>query len=101
MSHRCPLPARRPLSEAALNDAGHFPVMKSLTILPKTVIPRIMPMTIAKKTAKTRVNLKTTKKSGNNTMQSMIVRQPVVKSFDSSIGAVLPSSLSGVVYYKL
>jgi hypothetical protein len=70
--------------------AGHFPVMKSLTILPKTVIPRIMPVTIARRTAKTRVSLKTTKKSGTKITQSIIVRQPVAKSFVSNIRVVLP-----------
>jgi hypothetical protein len=61
-------------------------VIKSLTILPKTVIPRIMPVTIARKTAKIRVNLKTRKKSGIKITQTIIVRQPVAKSFASNMG---------------
>jgi hypothetical protein len=69
---------------------GLFPVIKSLTILPKTVIPRIMPRTIARRMARTRVNLKTRKKRGNKITQSMIVRQPVAKSFVSNIRIVLP-----------
>jgi hypothetical protein len=66
-------------------------VIKNLTILPITVIPRIMPMTIARKTATIRVSLKTSKKRGNNIAQSSIVRQPVVKSFVSSMKVVLPA----------
>lgn len=65
-------------------------MIKSLTILPKTVIPRIMPVTIARKTAKTRVNLKTRKKSGIKMTHSIIVKQPVAKSFVSNIRVVLP-----------
>jgi hypothetical protein len=61
-------------------------VKKNLTILPKRVIPRIMPITIAKKTAKKRVNLKTRKKRGTKTTHSIIVRQPVAKSLASIIG---------------
>jgi hypothetical protein len=48
-------------------------------------IPRIIPMSIARKIAKTRVSLKTRKKIGNKIMHSIIVRQPVAKSFVSSI----------------
>ncbi len=40
-------------------DRFHFPVIKSLTILPKIVIPKMSPIGIARKTAKIRVNLKT------------------------------------------
>jgi hypothetical protein len=65
-------------------------VIKNLTILPKRVIPRIMPITIARKTARTRVNLKTRKKRGNKTTQSIIVRQPVAKSLVSNMGILLP-----------
>jgi hypothetical protein len=67
-------------------------VIKSLTILPKRVIPRIMPVTIARKMARTRVNLKTRKKRGTKTTHSIIVRQPVAKSLASIIGVVLPFS---------
>jgi hypothetical protein len=49
-----------------------------------------MPITIARKTARTRVNLKTRKKRGNKTTHSIIVKQPVAKSFVSNIGIVLP-----------
>jgi hypothetical protein len=69
-------------------------VIKSLTILPTIVTPRIMPVTIARKTAKIRVNLKTRKKSGINTTQSSIVRQPVAKSLASNIGESLLLSFS-------
>jgi len=58
----------------------------SLTILPKIVIPKIILITIARKIAKIRVNLKTRKKSGIKITQSIIVRQPVAKSFVSNIG---------------
>jgi hypothetical protein len=64
--------------------------MKSLTILPNTVIPRIMPVAIAKMTANIRVSLKTRRKSGTNKAQRSIVRQPVAKSFASSMKVVLP-----------
>jgi hypothetical protein len=67
-------------------------VIKSLTILPKRVIPRIMPITIARKIARTRVSLKTRKKRGNKTTHRIIVRQPVAKSLVSTIGVVLPFS---------
>lgn len=73
-----------------LKSRGHFPVIKSLTILPKTVIPKIMPIIIARKMARTRVNLKTRKKSGNKTTHSIIVRQPVAKSFASNMRIVPP-----------
>ena len=58
----------------------------SLTILPKIVIPKIILIIIARKIAKIRVNLKTRKKSGINITHSIIVRQPVAKSFVSNIG---------------
>jgi hypothetical protein len=74
------------LKNILLEDFGYFFVTKSLTILPKIVTPKIMPVTIARKTARIRVNLKTRKKSGINIMQSIIVRQPVAKSFVSNIG---------------
>jgi hypothetical protein len=61
----------------------------SLTILPRSVIPRMIPISIAKKTARKRVNLKTRKNRGNKTTQSMIVRQPVAKSFASTMRMVL------------
>jgi hypothetical protein len=48
-----------------------------------------MPVTIARKIASIRVNLKTTRKRGINSAQSSIVRQPVAKSFVSSITGVL------------
>jgi hypothetical protein len=64
-------------------------VIKSLTILPTTVIPKIMPVAIARKTARKRVNLKTRKKRGINSAQSSMVRQPVAKSFVSNITVVL------------
>jgi hypothetical protein len=54
------------------------------------VIPRITPVTIARRMAKKRVSLKTRKKSGTKIAQSRIVRQPVAKSLDSSMKAVLP-----------
>jgi hypothetical protein len=60
--------------------------MKSLTILPKIVIPKIMPVIIARRIAKIRVSLKTRKKSGIKITHSIIVRQPVAKSFASNIG---------------
>jgi hypothetical protein len=60
-------------------------VIKSLTILPKIVIPKIIPVIIARRTANNRVNLKTSKKRGNRTIHKIIVRQPVAKSFDSNI----------------
>jgi hypothetical protein len=65
-------------------------VIKSLTILPKIVIPRIVPVTIARKIARKRVNLKTRKKRGTKTAHNSIVRQPVAKSFASNIKVVLP-----------
>jgi hypothetical protein len=64
-------------------------VIKSLTILPTTVIPKITPVASARKIAKKRVSLKTRKKRGINIAQSIIVRQPVAKSFASSIKVVL------------
>ncbi len=64
-------------------------MIKSLTILPKIVIPKIMPITIARKTARARVNLKTIKKRGNKTTHTIIVRQPVAKSFASNMRRVL------------
>jgi hypothetical protein len=70
--------------------SGYFPVRKNLTILPTRVIPRIMPLTIARKTARKRVSLKTRKKRGTKITQSSIVRQPVAKSFVSSMKVVLP-----------
>jgi hypothetical protein len=68
---------------------SYFPVTKNLTILPNTVIPRVMAVTMARKTARARVNLKTRKKRGINIAQRIMVRQPVAKSFDSSIEEVL------------
>jgi hypothetical protein len=67
-----------------------FFVNKSLTILPKIVIPKIMPVTIARKIARKRVNLKTRKKRGKRSAQTMIVRQPVAKSLVSNIQVLLP-----------
>ena len=61
-------------------------MIKSLTILPKIVIPKIMPVTIARKIAKIRVNLKTRKKSGIKITHNITVRQPVAKSLASNIG---------------
>jgi hypothetical protein len=49
-----------------------------------------MPVTIARKMAKIRVNLKTRKKRGIKTTHSIIVRQPVAKSFASNMRIVLP-----------
>jgi hypothetical protein len=72
-----------------LKSRSHFPVIKSLTILPTTVIPKIMPVASARKIAKNRVSLKTRKKRGINIAHSIIVRQPVAKSFASSIKVVL------------
>jgi hypothetical protein len=46
----------------------------------------MMAITIARKIANTRVNLKTKKKRGNKTTHSIIVRQPVAKSLISNIG---------------
>ena len=70
----------------------YFPVMKYLTILPKRVIPKMIPITIARMIAKNRVSLKKRKKSGTKTMQRIIVRQPVAKSLVSNIG--IPSCVS-------
>jgi hypothetical protein len=53
-------------------------------------MPKIMPVTIARKIARKRVNLKTRKKRGTKTAHSIIVRQPVAKSFASNIKVVLP-----------
>jgi hypothetical protein len=53
-----------------------------------------MPVTIARKTAKKRVNLKIRKKRGTKTAHSIIVRQPVAKSFASNIKESFPFSLS-------
>jgi hypothetical protein len=49
------------------------------------VIPKIIPVNIARRIAKKRVNLKTRKKSGNRTIHKIIVRHPVAKSFVSNI----------------
>ena len=49
-------------------------------------MPKTTPVTIARKTAKMRVNLKTRKKSGTKTTQRIIVRQPAAKSLASNIG---------------
>jgi hypothetical protein len=49
-----------------------------------------MPVTIARKIARKRVNLKTRKKRGIKIAHSIIVRQPVARSFDSSMRVVLP-----------
>jgi hypothetical protein len=49
-----------------------------------------MPVTIARKTARKRVNLKTRKKRGIKIAHRIIVRQPVARSFDSNIRVVLP-----------
>jgi hypothetical protein len=76
----------------------YFPVIKSLTILPTIVIPKIMPITIARKIARKRVNLKTRKKRGIKIAHNIIVRQPVAKSFASNIGQSFPFSLSEGVY---
>jgi hypothetical protein len=57
----------------------------SLTILPKIVIPKIIPVIIARRIANNRVSLKTRKKRGNRTIHKIIVRQPVAKSFVSNI----------------
>jgi hypothetical protein len=70
-----------------VKSRGHFPVMNILTILPKIVIPKIMPVTIARKIAKNRVNLKSRKKRGNKIMHNIIVKQPVAKSFVSNMRA--------------
>jgi hypothetical protein len=48
-----------------------------------------MAVTIARKTARTSVNLKTRKKRGINIAQRTIVRQHVAKSFVSSMKVVL------------
>jgi hypothetical protein len=78
----------------------HFPVKRSLTILPKSVIPRIMPIAIARMIANRSVNLKTRKKRGNKMTQRMIVKQPVAKSFVSIIGS-LPCGFSDGTCYEL
>jgi hypothetical protein len=85
--------SRRAISATTcpLLPVDYFPVIKSLTILPTTVIPKIIPVTIARKTAKTRVSLKTRKNRGIKIAQSIIVRQPVAKSFASNITVVLPA----------
>ncbi len=44
-----------------------------------------MPKNIASKIARTSVNLKIRNKSGIKIMHSIIVRQPVVKSFASNV----------------
>jgi hypothetical protein len=71
----------------------YFPVIKSLTILPTTVTPKIMPVAIARQTAKKRVNLNTRKKMGINSEQSSMVRQPVAKSLVSNIKVFLSSHI--------
>lgn len=68
-------------------------MIKSLTILPKKAIPKMMPVTMARKTARTRVNLNARKKRGIRTIQSTIVRQPVAKSFASNMGQSLLRSI--------
>jgi hypothetical protein len=85
----------------SLKPRDHFPVIKNRTILPKRVIPRTMPVTIARKMARTRVNLKTRKKRGTKTTHSSIVRQPVAKSFVSTIRVILPFPFSEKVYNEL
>ncbi len=82
------------LLPGCLKSRDHFPVKKSLTILPKTVIPKIMPVMIARKTARKRVNLKTRKKRGTKTAHNSIDRQPITKSFASSIKISFPASRS-------
>jgi hypothetical protein len=67
----------------------YFPVIKNLTILPNTVIPRIMAVIMARKAARAKVNLKARIKRGVSIAQRSIVRHPVAKSFASSIGEVL------------
>lgn len=76
-------------------------MIKNLTILPTTVIPRIMPVMIARKMAKIRVNLKTRKKRGIKITHTIIVRQPVAKSFASNIKVVLSFALSQGIYHEL
>jgi len=75
-----------------LKTRGHFPVIKNLTILPTSVIPKIMPVKIARKMAIISVSLKTRKKRGIKTTHSINVRQPVAKSFVSNIKVVLSVS---------
>ncbi|NTW57807.1 MAG: hypothetical protein HGB21_00635 [Nitrospirae bacterium] len=73
-------------------------MIKSLTILPTTVIPKIMPVASARKIAKKSVSLKTRKKRGINSAQSSMVRQPVAKSFVSNITAVLSAFPYEIIY---
>jgi hypothetical protein len=58
---------------------------KSLTILPKIVIPKIMPMIIPRGMAIKSVSLKTMYISGMRTAHTIMVRHPVAKSLASNI----------------
>jgi hypothetical protein len=76
-------------------------VKKNLTILPKIVIPRIMPRITAKNTAKTIVSLNTRKKRGKRITHRIIVKQPVAKSFASIINPYLLHSYFHGAYSAL
>jgi hypothetical protein len=57
-----------------------------------------MPVIIASSMVRIRVNLKIRKKSGIKIMHSIIVRQPVAKSFASNIEYLSAVSSSRIVY---